>query len=131
MGQPPVDSAGTSQLLGTVQEVAQQLEEVAEQVKEINDKSVAPPPAQRGPPARDLPQPRVAHPNQMQDMATGSMVGSPLPPVIDLCSRIPAPVQRLGQTPLATVTLSNGRQILASEDEILGQTQPQFATFRR
>ena len=131
MGQPPVDSAGTTQLLGTVQEVAQQLEEVAEQVKEINDKNVAPPPAQRGPLARDLPQPGVTHPNQMQDMAASSMVGSPLPPVIDLCSRIPAPVQRLGQTPLATVTLSNGRQILASEDEILGQNPPQFATFRR
>eukprot|EP00439_Symbiodinium_sp_Y106_P065692 s29_g10.t1 len=130
MGQPPVDSAGT-QLLGTVQEVAQQLEEVAEQVKEINDKNAAPPPAQRGPPARDLPQPGVSHPSQMQDMAASSMVGSPLPPVIDLCSRIPAPVQRLGQTPLATVTLSNGRQILASEDEILGQNPPQFATFRR
>ena len=51
-----------------------------------------------------------------------------MPTVIDLASRIPQ--QRLGNTPLATCMLSNGRKILVPEDEVLGPQQGPFASLR-
>ena len=125
LSQPPVDSAGTAQLVEMTGTIKQLLDTVSANVKEMVDKTSAVPSMRGVPPQRDA----VAQPPVVHDFPAGTVSGGTMPPVIDLCSRIPAPVaqrlapqQQVQQVPLATATVANGRQILIPEDEILGQT---------
>ena len=125
LSQAPVDSAGTTQLVEMTGTIKHLLDAVSANVKEMVDKASAVPSTRVVPPQRDA----VAQPPVVHDFPAGTVGGGTMPPVIDLCSRIPAPVaqrlapqQQVQQVPLATATLANGRQILIPEDEILGQT---------
>ena len=134
MSQPPVDSRGTTESLDLLKDMAAQVATLAETmdevVKELQNRPL-PSPQPKAPP-REHPAAGSAQTfaaPQEAAMTTGQP-GYPqnMPTVIDLASRIPQ--QRLGNTPLATCMLSNGRKILVPEDEVLGPQQGPFASLR-
>ena len=134
MSKPPVDSEGTTILLGSVGTLEETVQELGKLLAEIKDKMTERLPTRTQPMAP----PTGSAPHQ----DTGASTAVPQPPtgvmptVVDLSSRLPLaprPVQYGSQmSGLAAVTVSNGRTMLTPEEEFLGYPSSQMpGPFRR
>ena len=134
MSRPPVDSEGTTSLLGSVGALEETVQDLGKLLVEIKDKMT------ERLPTRAQPMGPPTGPGPHQDTGGATTVPSPstgvMPTVVDLSSRLPLaprPVQYGSQmSGLAAVTFSNGRTMLTPEEEFLGYPSPQMpGAFRR